>query len=262
MKKAITLICLSAAVLTGCQNTANNGNSNNDTTAAAVTTTAEITTAAEDITTEALTTTTEAVTTAAETETAPAATHEANVSAGGRMDMYPAVYQGEIRRVFEQTVNEHDGAASVEYAFRDLDADGIPELILKYGSCEADFQIHIYRFDEECELKDLGIFGGGHTSFCYDENTGDFVILWGHMGAASISYYEWENGTIVSKDHYDFALDDQTKSYDTVLNEKGIKYIECVSAYRSGLDGEIKSWIYHSNGETEEKDGLYLDYMG
>lgn len=260
MKKAIAIICFSAVVLTGCGNTVNSGNSSNNTTTAVNTTAAvteEVSTETAETTTEKVTETTEAA--EAETETT---THEANVSAGGRMDMYPAVYQGEIRRVFEQTANEHDGMASVEYAFRDLDADGIPELLLKYGTCEADFQIHIYRYDEECELKDLGVFGGGHTSFCYDENTGDFVILWGHMGAASIMYYQWENGTLVSKDHYDFNLDEQTPSYDTVLEEKGIRYIDYVSAYKYSLDGEVKSWIYHSNGESEEKEGLYLDYMG
>ena len=259
MKKLIALSCFAALLLAGCGGKKNESSELNP-----VTTTESIVSAtvSEEAFTEATETTTAAETTeAAEAET-ETTTHEADVSAGGRMDMYPAVYQGEIRRVFEQAEKDHDGTASVEYAFRDLDADGIPELILKYGSCEADYQIHIYRFDEDCELKDLGVFGGGHTSFCYDENTGDFVILWGHMGAASIMYYGWENGTLVSKDHYDFNLDDQTPSYNTVLDEKGIKYMECVSAYRASLDGSVTSWVHHVDGSSEEYDGLYLDYMG
>ena len=260
MKKAIAIVCFSAIVLTGCGKTVTDGESSNNTTTAA-NTTAEVT---EEATAETAETTTEiaAETTEAAEPEEETTTHEANVSAGGRMDMYPAVYQGEIRRVFEQAEKDHDGTASVEYAFRDLDADGIPELILKYGSCEADYQIHIYRFDEDCELKDLGVFGGGHTSFCYDENTGDFVILWGHMGAASIMYYGWENGTIVSKGSYDFTLDEQTPSYDTVLEEKGIRYIEFVSTSKFSLDDSIKSWVYHGDGSSEEYDGLYLDYVG
>ena len=260
MKKAIAILCFSAIVLTGCEKTVNSGSSSDNTTTAAITTAA----VTDEAATEAAETTTEipaetAAATDAETETT---THEANVSAGGRMDTYPAVYKEKIRSVFEQMENDHDGMASIEYAFRDLDADGIPELLLKYGSCEADYQIHIYRYDEECELKDLGVFGGGHTSFCYDENTGDFVILWGHMGAASITYYEWENGTLASKDSYDFTLDEQTPSYDTVLDEKGIRYIEFVSASKFSLDGSIKSWVYHGDGSSDEYDGLYLDYVG
>ncbi|MBR5684432.1 MAG: hypothetical protein IKW96_14355 [Ruminococcus sp.] len=260
MKKLIAIVCFSALVLAGCGNTVNSGNSSNNTTTAANTTAA----VTEEAATETAETTTEIAaetTEAAEAET-EVTTHEENVSAGSRMDMYPAVYKEKIRSVFEQTENEHDGMASIEYAFRDLDADGIPELLLKYGSCEADYQIHIYRYDEECELKDLGVFGGGHTSFCYDENTGNFVLLWGHMGAASIIYYEWENGTLVSKDSYDFSLDEQTPSYDTVLDEKGIRYMDFVSAHKFLLDGDIKSWVYHGDGSPEEYDGLYLDYIG
>lgn len=267
MKKMIALICLSAVVLAGCGKTENNENSGSEpaATTAAVTTKAESeeTTAPAEETTapaETVTETETAESTAAAAETTAA--NEANVSAGGRMDMYPAAYESEIRRVFDETSARNDGSASVDYAFRDLDADGIPELILKYGTCEADYQIHIYRYDEDCELRDLGVFGGGHTSFCYDENTGDFVIFWGHMGAASIIYYKWENGTLVSKDNYDFSLNDPTTSYEKVLDEKGIKYMETVSARASSLDGSVTSWVYHGDGSSEEFDGLYLKNIG
>ena len=177
------------------------------------------------------------------------------------MDMYPAVYQAEVKRVFDETAAENNGLASIEYALRDLDVDGIPELILKYGTCEADFRIHIYRFDEECELQDLGVFGGGHTSFCYDENTGNFVLLWGHMGSASIMYNVWENGTLKQTDHYDFTLDEQNPSYDAVLEEKGIKRMEFVGAYTIDSNSGIKSYFQHEDGTSEEFDGLYLDYI-
>lgn len=260
MKKAIAILCFSAIVLTGCGKTVNSGSSSDNTTTAANTTAA----VTDEAATEAAETTTEipaetAAATEAETETD---THEANVSAGGRMDMYHAVYQEEIRRVFEETASNNGDSASIEYAFRDLDADGVPELILKYGTCEADFQIHVYRYDEECELRDLGIIGGGHTSFCYDENTGDFVLLWAHMGAASAAYHKWENGALVTDRSEELELDSQDGTYDKALEEKGIKFMEFVSANRSSFSGETKSWIYHSSGESEEKDGLYLDFTG
>ena len=265
MKKLIAVMCLSAVMLASCKNTDNKSNSVRP----VATTKPPVTdTFTDEVTTGKTETTTDsgedAAVTSENTATEPVTTQEPDgmVSAGGRMDMYPAVYQSEIRRIFDETSEKNEGSASIEYALRDLDNDGIPELILKYGTCEADYQIHIYRYDEECELKDLGLFGGGHTAFCYDENTGDFVILWGHMGASSIMYYEWENGTLVSKDHYDFTLDDKTPSYDTVLDEKGVKYMEFVAANNFSADGEIKSWIYYGNGNSEEKEGLYLDYIG
>lgn len=256
MKKIIALSCFAAVILAGCgkpQQGSSSGTSKATEATTAVQTT-EATTTAADTTTEAETT--------AEATAPQTTTHEANVSAGGRMDMYPAIYQEEIRRVFEQTAKDNDGLANVEYAFRDMDADGIPELILKHGTCEADFEIHIYRYDEDCELRDLGMFGGGHTTFGYDENTGKFVIIWGHMGAASIFYYVWNDGMLKEETTYDFTIDEQHPSYDEVLSEKGIKHIETVSVYQSDYNSGIKSWLYHADGTSEQKEGFYLDYMG
>ena len=261
MKRIIALTCFASLLLAGCGKTGNSSSSSESgsTTTEPVSTTAasaEDTTAAEITTTEAASTTDESKT-EADTTKEP----DGMVSAGGRMDMYPAVYQAEVKRVFDETAAENNGMASIEYALRDLDVDGIPELILKYGTCEADFRIHIYRFDEECELQDLGVFGGGHTSFCYDENTGNFVLLWGHMGSASIMYNVWENGTLKQTDHYDFTLDEQNPSYDAVLEEKGIKRMEFVGAYTIDSNSGIKSYFQHGDGTSEEFDGLYLDYI-
>lgn len=258
MKRIIALSCFAALLLAGCGKTGQSSSSSESTTAATAPTSAETTT--DEAATETAVTTA-ADTTAAGTE-AETTTHEANVSAGGRMDMYPAVYQSEIRYVFEQTAKDNDGLSSIEYAFRDMDADGIPELILKYGTCEADYAIHVYRFDENCELQDLGAFGGGHTSFCYDENTGNFVILWGQMGYATLHYFVWQDGTLKVADTYDFELNEQNPSYDDVLKEKGIHRIDFVSAYQTDNSSGVKSWFYHENGTTEEFDGLYLDYTG
>ena len=258
MKKMITFICLSAAVLTGCQDTTNNGNGNNDTTTAAVTTTAENTTAAEDITTEAVTT--EAATAAADAETAPAATHEANVSAGGIQDMYPAIYQGFIRSEFERVAEEHNGLVSICYGFRDLDANGIPELIFQRGTCEADYAINVFTLDSEGEIKDLGFVGGGHTSFAYEKDTGDLVLSWGHMGAGSFAYMKMEDGVLKdSKEPYSFGFD-SIDSYKELCDEKGIENIASVSVYQADPETGATSWLYHEDGTTDEIKGAYFDY--
>lgn len=255
MKKIIALSCMTAVLLAGCGRT---GQSSSDTSKATESATTAAQTTAADTTAED--TTAEEIT-AAVTDP-PATTHEANVSAGGIMDMYPAIYQGFIRDEFERTSGENNGIASIEFGFRDLDADGIPELIFKRGTCEADFAINIYTLDSEGEIKDLGLIGGGHTVFGYDENSADLVIIWGHMGAGSLEYFKMENGAVVkAQDSYDFDLG-QDNSYEDVLREKGVRHMEYVSAYKSGLDGEVKSWFYHADGTAEEFDGLYLDYMG
>lgn len=262
MRRIIAISCLAALLLAGCGKTGQSSSSSES--ANAATEPISITAASAEVTTAAETTTAEAASATAAEETTEADTTkepDGMVSAGGRMDMYPAVYQGEVKRVFDETAAENNGLVSIEYALRDLDVDGIPELILKYGTCEADFRIHIYRYDENCELQDLGVFGGGHTSFCYDENTGNFVLLWGHMGSASIMYNVWENGTLKQTDHYDFTLDEQTPSYDAVLEEKGIRRMEFVGAYKFDASSEIKSYFQHGDGTSEDFDGLYLDHI-
>ncbi len=260
MKKFLALVCFTTVIMAGCGRTVNSSSSESSQSAAS-----NVTASSEETVTEAETSseaeTSPDVTEAEPTEPAASSEPDGNVSAGGRMDMYPALYQAEVSRVFEEVGNDNNGNASIEYALRDLDADGLPELLFKYGTCEADYQIHIYTVDEECELKDLGIFGGGHTSFCYDENTGKFVLLWGHMGSASIMYCDWINGTLEQTDHYDFTLENDDDTYDKVLEEKGIKRMDFVGAWRFDANSEITSYVYHSDGSYEEKTGLYLDLI-
>ena len=264
MKRFIALSCLTALLLAGCENPENSSSSSKQDETTTTAATAEQTTAA-DTTAEAETTaeaTTAAETTAEATTAAESTTHDANVSAGGRMDMYPAIYQQVIREEFDRTGQENNGVASIEFAFRDLDVDGIPELLLKHGTCEADFSTTIYTVDENVEPKKLGEFGGGHTVFCCDENTGKLVFFWAHMGAATIEYLDLVGGAVKVTSSDDYTAE-QGVDYDELSAEKGIKPIlPYVYAYRSGLNGGIVSYFVNEKGESEEKDGLYLDYMG
>lgn len=191
------------------------------------------------------------------TEPSETTTLSGNVSAGGIMDMYPAIYQGIVEQKFNETAQNNGGLASVEYCFRDLDANGIPDLILKYGTCEADFCIDVFYIDDKGDVQTINCIGGGHTSFAYDENTGDFVIVWGHMGAASINYFKWENGTLKSNGSYDFEINEENPSYEKVLDEKGIRYIDHASAYQSSYESGVDLYIYRADGTTETGEGIF-----
>ena len=112
---------------------------------------------------------------------------------------------------------EHFGQEILHYGFLDLDANGIPELIFKRGTCEADFAINVFTLDSEGEIKDLGLIGGGHTSFAYEKDTGDLVMAWGHMGAGSFEYMKMEDGVLKkSKEPYSFNFDN-IEDYSTVI---------------------------------------------
>lgn len=246
MKKIITAICLSAAVLTGCDKTGKS-NTNNDTTTAPATTAAD--------TAEAETTTEEEseVATIAEV-TAPPTTHEADVPAGGIKDMSPAIYEQFLRSKFEETAAENNGLAYIEYGYRDIDADGIPELFLKRGTCEADFSITAYTLDSEGEVVQIGELGGGHTSVDYDETLRMIVTFYAQMGSAHVSCFDYENGRLVEKEPAGGELSLMQK-YEAGENE--ISGISFVSVYRSDNDDKGYSFIPL---EGEKKDGLHFDY--
>lgn len=255
MKKTAIISLLTVLALTGCGKTDEKDNTGSDakTTTAAETTT-ENTTAPEGDNENTQTSAAETSDTAVTTKAA-----DGMVSAGGIMDMYPAIYQGIVEAKFYEVAKQNDGLVSIDYAFRDLDANGIPELLLKYGTCEADFTIDIIALDEEGEEKKICEFGGGHTSFAYDENTGDLAIVWGHMGAVGIDYYAWENGSLVQKDHYNFEVNEENPSYEKVLEEKGVKFIDFGSAYQSDNESGVKSYLCHPDGTCEDREGIFIN---
>ena len=255
MKKLIALSCFAAVLLAGCGKTEENESSNADTsTTAAVSETTETTDTAEAVN---ATETVQPNETDVVTEPFTTKVPDGNVSAGGIMDMYPAIYQGIVEQKFNETAQNSGGLASVEYCFRDLDANGIPDLILKYGTCEADFCIDVFYIEDNGDVQTINCIGGGHTSFAYDDNTGDFVIVWGHMGAASINYFKWENGTLKSNGSYDFEINEENPSYEKVLDEKGIRYIDHASAYQSSYESGVDLYIYRADGTTETGEGIF-----
>lgn len=72
------------------------------------------------------------------------------------------------------------------YYLYDIEKDGIPELIVKHGDCEADYYGILYKYDKS-RIKELATIGMGHTSLytCPDEN--GIIVYTGHMGYASMS---------------------------------------------------------------------------
>lgn len=81
------------------------------------------------------------------------------------------------------------------YFLLDLTGDGIPELFVRTGTCEADAQLHIYTYTTS--LKRVASIGASHSSF-YQGN-GYFVLMSGHMGSWCIYKYYLKNGKLMKK---------------------------------------------------------------
>lgn len=83
------------------------------------------------------------------------------------------------------------------YYLYDMDKDDIPELIVAFGSGEADYLGHFYTFDGEKAVF-TGETGLGHTDL-YTTPDGDGLIqYWAHMGGISVSRITLEGNELLS----------------------------------------------------------------
>lgn len=73
------------------------------------------------------------------------------------------------------------------YLVYDIDKDGAPELIVKTGTCEADYHGAIYTFRDGQALQLGEELGLGHSSFYSDPGENGVILMYGHMGYAAAS---------------------------------------------------------------------------
>jgi|GEM_PF-6840740 RNA polymerase sigma factor, sigma-70 family len=147
--------------------------------------------------------------------------------------------------------NETDRALSMTYTLYDIDSNGIPELIMIYGMHEASMQIAYYTYDESGVRTIYDGDGGHHSSLGYDRNNGQFVVISGHMGSGSISWYKLENNELINTDYLSFSYNTSEEASD-YTSEQGIEslagaYYDVVSdytliySYESGEYSSIQS---------------------
>ena len=83
-----------------------------------------------------------------------------------------------------------------DYYLTDIDNDRIPELLIKYGSCEANVRTNVFTFKSN-KVLEIGQFYCGHgTFFAYPNNNG-LVVIYAHMGEESVSVITLNNGKLI-----------------------------------------------------------------
>ena len=145
----------------------------------------------------------------------------------------------------------------MDYTLADLDADGIPELAVKYGTCEADFQVDVYAF-RDGTLQEIGSgIPGGHATFAWDPAAGQFVMTGGHMGYGFMYWYALgEDGKLTEVNYLDGSVDDSGQDF---YAEHPVDHLPCSSSYRIG-DTE-KTYIFCGDAEGDELPGLDLSFL-
>lgn len=117
------------------------------------------------------------------------------------------------------------------YYLYDFTEDGIPELIIKCGTCEADYNDNVYQFNGADEFKNLGMIYSGHSVF-YSNPDGGVYCQMAHMGYSMISTYKYDGNKFVSEvvleeDGYNDAgeYDPDFEYTDPVVAFKGAVYL-------------------------------------
>lgn len=84
----------------------------------------------------------------------------------------------------------------------DIDKDGVDELLVEEGTCEADYRYQVYTIENGASVY-LGEIPGGHSMLYADEAGGkeEYILLvMGHMGYESVSKISIKNGKVVEEE--------------------------------------------------------------
>lgn len=106
-----------------------------------------------------------------------------------------------------------------QYIVYDIDKDGIPELLVEFGICEADYNGKLYKYENGAAVEKEP-FSMGHTSLYSVPDENGILFNWGHMGSAFIQKATMdETGRLAYTELLSEELDPNTDDYYTNPSE-------------------------------------------
>lgn len=173
---------------------------------------------------------------------------------------YKSALQGKINEVADESGSLN--VIDVTYSLYDMDYDSIPELLVHYGTCEADYRIAIYTYrNNALKLVEDGLHGG-HTSFGYDYVANQLVLCEGHMGYGNMYWYDLDaNGELrflIDTGGFEFAGED-TPDYDVYMNQYNVDWLD-----GSTFWGTDTTWVFsypYGDYQSEEYGGFDYRYL-
>ena len=114
---------------------------------------------------------------------------------------YKEAYKQVVYQAFKENgVKYGYSQYACPYSLFDIDSNGIPELFVKKGNCEANFTYHVYTFEND-QAKFLGTTIGGHSTLYgrTSGTSGELLLRMAHMGCQRIYELNYANGNITTK---------------------------------------------------------------
>ena len=115
--------------------------------------------------------------------------------------------------LYEGILGQYASNEFDEYTVFDMDQDGIAELLVLNGTCEADYQWYVYTIEDGAAVQ-VGTFSGGHSMLYSNASGAGIYKLYGHMGGEVISLLTLSNGA-VSEEEISSKQLGQNEEYDT-----------------------------------------------
>lgn len=128
---------------------------------------------------------------------------------------------------------------SESYSLYDVDRDGVPELFVKYGDCEAAFVYKCCAF-RDGQVLCIGEFAGGHSSLYTHPDKSAVLRSAGHMGYKEVYEYTMENG-VLTEEREIFSEEDVREYTPTEEIVPGAEYIEYFYTWRGEYEHLVSS---------------------
>lgn len=134
------------------------------------------------------------------------------------IDTIPAVYKS----VIDSLARINRGSIShSEYFLYDITGNGLPELWIKSGACEADYQMMVYTIDGSKSLRILDSYGG-HTDYLLAD--GNIASVTCNTGSGYVSLYHF-NGKKITEQSAEFSMwNDEGRA--TAINKNEQKIVD------------------------------------
>ena len=130
------------------------------------------------------------------------------------------------------------------YALYDLNGDGVPEMIVKSGDCEANYLGTLYTCTADGRVGVIGTRSMSHAGLCGLSSEHALVEVWGHQGCYAISKWTWDGvsfsvETLLPEKNYGHEM----YPYHTESGSSLLSYLPMtVCSDYAGLDWNGNPW--------------------
>lgn len=168
-----------------------------------------------------------------------------------------AAYQIALQDCIDKvSARTSDTYISMDYALYDMDYDSIKELIVKYGTCEADYMIAIYTYKNHKLVQIADELHGGHVSFGYDYVANQVVLCEGHMNIGNMTWYGIDHSGhlefLIDTGEFEYSIDDNPE-FDWYMKKYNVAYLDFASFFTAfTTNDESETHIYTFMDDTQE----------